>query len=243
MKHASLITNLSTAAMAAIGFSMPQLPAAYLLQQVGLFGFSGGITNWLAVHMLFEKVPGLYGSGVIPNRFEEFKSTIKQLMLKEFFDKQHIERFFLQQTMADTSAPQADQTMATQIAAKVDYDTLFDKLVQAIVESPLGGMLSFVGGAQALQPMREPVKLKLQEMIAELAEKHLSPNSDESSGSSFIDSLRDKVEAMIDSRLAELSPSQVKTMVQQIIAEHLGWLVIWGGVFGSLMGLVAALVG
>ena len=24
-------------------------------------------------HMLFEKVPGLYGSGVIPARFEDFK--------------------------------------------------------------------------------------------------------------------------------------------------------------------------
>lgn len=29
----------------------------------GLFGFAGGITNWLAVKMLFDTVPGLYGSG------------------------------------------------------------------------------------------------------------------------------------------------------------------------------------
>ncbi|MCU7375947.1 hypothetical protein PEC18_35415 [Paucibacter sp. O1-1] len=45
----------------------------YGLQQqivftIGLFALSGAITNWLAIHMLFEKVPGLYGSGVVPSR-------------------------------------------------------------------------------------------------------------------------------------------------------------------------------
>jgi len=40
-----------------------------LVLTIGLFALSGAITNWLAIHMLFEKVPGLYGSGVIPARF------------------------------------------------------------------------------------------------------------------------------------------------------------------------------
>jgi len=40
-----------------------------ILSSIGLFALSGSITNWLAVHMLFEKVPFLYGSGVIPARF------------------------------------------------------------------------------------------------------------------------------------------------------------------------------
>ena len=32
----------------------------------GLFGFAGGVTNWLAVKMLFDRIPGLYGSGLLP---------------------------------------------------------------------------------------------------------------------------------------------------------------------------------
>jgi hypothetical protein len=28
-------------------------------------------------------------------------------------------------------------------------------------------------------------------------------------------------------------------MVQQMIEQHLGWLVVWGGVFGGLIGLVS----
>ncbi len=59
---------------------------------MGLFAFSGAITNWLAVHMLFEKVPGLYGSGVIPARFEAFKAAIKFMMMEQFFTKNDVER-------------------------------------------------------------------------------------------------------------------------------------------------------
>ena len=31
----------------------------------GLFGFAGGVTNWLAVTMLFDKIPLLIGSGAL----------------------------------------------------------------------------------------------------------------------------------------------------------------------------------
>jgi uncharacterized membrane protein YheB (UPF0754 family) len=31
----------------------------------------------------------------------------------------------------------------------------------------------------------------------------------------------------------------VKEMVERIIKEHLGWLVVWGGVFGGLIGLIS----
>jgi len=42
--------------------------------------------------------------------------------------------------------------------------------------------------------------------------------------------------------LNELTPTMVKDIIQTMIKEHLGWLVIWGGVFGGLFGLIAALV-
>ena len=54
------------------------------LLQTGLFALSGAVTNWLAIHMLFEKVPGLYGSGVIPARFEEFKTAMECMFTVTF---------------------------------------------------------------------------------------------------------------------------------------------------------------
>ena len=66
---------------------------ADLLKNIGFFALSGAITNWLAIHMLFEKIPLLYGSGVISNRFEEFKSSIRDLMMQQFFTLENVEQF------------------------------------------------------------------------------------------------------------------------------------------------------
>jgi len=81
--YKSLITNLVAAALLVAGLYIPWY--ADQIFSMGIFALSGALTNWLAVYMLFEKVPGLYGSGVIPNRFEEFKTGIKNLIMNQFF--------------------------------------------------------------------------------------------------------------------------------------------------------------
>ncbi len=85
----SLITNFIALALLAAGYQLDNTLVLY----AGLFAFSGAVTNWLAIHMLFEKVPGLYGSGVIPARFEDFKLAIKNLMMEQFFTNENIDRF------------------------------------------------------------------------------------------------------------------------------------------------------
>ncbi|HBA67184.1 MAG TPA: DUF445 domain-containing protein, partial [Methylococcaceae bacterium] len=87
----SLITNLLAVLIVVTGYVCPVQQD--LMKAIGFFALSGAITNWLAVHMLFEKVPLLYGSGVIPNRFEEFKSSIKLLMMQQFFTVENVEQF------------------------------------------------------------------------------------------------------------------------------------------------------
>ena len=85
----SLITNM----LALLAMLVGWFAALPWLWTMGLFAFSGAITNWLAVHMLFEKVPLLYGSGVIPARFEQFKAGIYQLVMTQFFSSDNIDRF------------------------------------------------------------------------------------------------------------------------------------------------------
>ncbi len=86
----SFITNLLALLCTLLGYFFAQP----LIFSIGLFALSGAITNWVAIHMLFEKVPGLYGSGVIPSRFEDFKLGIRQLMMEQFFTH-NIDRFYL----------------------------------------------------------------------------------------------------------------------------------------------------
>lgn len=222
----SLLTNLVAVLLCLGGYAFPDYSEYFFT--VGVFALSGGLTNWLAVHMLFEKVPLLYGSGVIPNRFQDFKAGIKTLIVTEFFTREHIERFF-EAGAGDVSG---------NIVEQVDFDRVFTGLTDAIEESQLGSMLAMVGGKQALEPLREPVTEKLKDIIADLASGGVSNNG----SSDFTQSLIDKVEHIIDNRLNELTPEHVKKIVQDMIRKHLGWLVVWGGVFGGAIGLVVSVI-
>lgn len=221
----SLLTNLIAFMLTAAGMVI-KTPGDILLW-TGLFALSGGVTNWLAVHMLFEKIPFLYGSGVIPSRFEEFKAGIKSLIVQEFFTREHIERFFSQN----------GEFSAEAITAKIDFDHVFAGLTDAIAESSMGNMLNMVGGKAALEPLKEPVVDKLKGVIDELASGGV-----DGEGGNVTDGLIEQVEKIIDNRLAELTPEKVKDIVEDMIRRHLGWLVVWGGVFGGAIGAAVSVI-
>ena len=222
MFNKSLTTNIVALAIIAVSYLLPKYNAIIYL--IGLFALSGGITNWLAIHMLFDKVPFFYGSGVIPSRFEEFKLGIKQLVMTEFFTPKNINFFADQQT----------EVFLADINNMIDFDRVFDGLVEAIEGSSMGSMLAMLGGRKALQPLKEPITLKLEEIIREMKE---SKTGDKNLTSSFLT----QVEQVIDQRLDELTPAQVKNIIQKIIRKHLGWLVVWGGAVGGFIGFVVAI--
>ncbi|OHE16066.1 MAG: DUF445 domain-containing protein, partial [Sulfurimonas sp. RIFOXYD2_FULL_37_8] len=192
-------------------------------------------TNQLAIHMLFEKVPFLYGSGVIPLRFEAFKESIKNLMMTQFFTQEQIESFFADEEKKIDLVPVVEET---------DFSPAFDALSGTVMESSFGGMLGMFGGASILENLREPFSIKMKSAVIQIVEsdafnntmqKHLKSSS---LGGDMIKSIED----IIDARLNELSPLMVKEMVYKLINEHLSWLVVWGGVFGGAIGLVSSLL-
>jgi len=222
----SSVTNLLALVVWIAGYFIPEY--GRLIGATGAFALSGAITNWIAIHMLFERVPGLYGSGVIQIRFEEFKAGIKQLIVREFFSREHIERFLAMQ----------GSNVAEGLTDRIDFDRVFEHLTDAITESPMGGMLNMMGGRKALLPLKEPIITKLKGIVTELAE---NPGG-ASGGTGLTESLVAQVEQIIDRRLAELTPGKVKQIIEDMIREHLGWLVVWGGVFGGIIGLVVTLL-
>lgn len=230
----SIVTNLLALLLTLTGYLLSQS----IVFSVGLFALSGAFTNWLAVHMLFEKVPGLYGSGIIPARFEEFKVGIRQLIMEQFFTPENIQRF-LASDRSDGSAIDF-----TPVIDNIDLNPTFDGLLEVIEQSSFGGMLAMVGGSAALQPIREPFMIKMKGSIIDITQtedfnadiKKLLANSD------ITDGMFEKVSAIIEQRLNELTPTLVKEIVQAMIHKHLGWLVVWGGIFGGLFGLIAAIV-
>ena len=229
----SIITNLIALICTVVGFILEN----HIVYTVGLFALSGAVTNWLAVHMLFEKVPGLYGSGVIPARFEEFKLAIRHLMMEQFFTQENIERF-----LSGDSSGHSNIDLAPGIE-RVDLAPAFDNLVNVIEASSFGGMLAMFGGTEALQPLKEPFIEKMKASIVDITQSDTFNTllKEELKQGSMVDGMQDKVSDIIEQRLNELTPQLVKEIVQEMIAKHLGWLVVWGGVFGGIIGLIAAL--
>ena len=229
----SLTTNFIALVCTLVGFFLSN-PIVYT---VGLFALSGAITNWLAVHMLFEKVPLLYGSGVIPARFEDFKIAIRQLMMEQFFTKENIDRFL------STSSGAASNIDLTAVIEKIDLAPAFDNLVTVIEESSFGSMLAMVGGSDVIQPMKGPFIEKMKISITEVTQSEQFNRllREELEQPDMIATMQEKVSDIIEKRMNELTPQLVKEIIQAMIKKHLGWLVVWGGIFGGLIGLLAAL--
>lgn len=219
----SIITNFTALVIIALGIFSPVFSDEITL--AGLFSLSGSVTNWLAIHMLFERVPFLYGSGIIIQRFNEFKHGIKELIMNEFFSNDSIESNF--------NNKQFDKET---ILKKINYDEIFNKFVESIEESSMGTMLSMVGGKKALEPLKVPLKNKMMLIFNDLIEKNLI-------GDKPYEGIKFEIESLINKRLDELSPVDVKQIIKNIIHKHLGWLVVWGGVFGLLMGLSISIIG
>ena len=228
----SLITDILSILLIGISFIVPETYHNPLLF-TGLFALSGAITNQLAIHMLFERVPFLYGSGVIEKNFETFKESIRVMIMKQFFTKEQLGDFFSKEEQKINLAP---------LVEGADFSPAFDALSKTVMESKFGGAIQMFGGEEALEGLREPFGRKLKSAVSSIvsSDTFKAQLDHHIQNSALSDDMIDSVESLITKRLDELTPRMVKELVQELIKEHLGWLVVWGGVFGGLIGLVSS---
>ncbi len=226
------ITNIFTILLLAFGYSTQN----DTIFTIGLFAFSGAITNTLAIHMLFEKVPYLYGSGVIEKKFDTFKASIHNLIMEQFFSPRNLKKFF-----EDEMSSVKNTVDFEYILNKTDFTPAYDSLKEAVIESPFGGMLGMFGGESALEPLKEPFTKKLQVSIIKISQSDSFQKVLEEAmkTEALNEDIHEKLSLIVTKRLDELTPKMVKEIVQEMIKEHLGWLVIWGAVFGGLIGFVS----
>lgn len=199
----------------------------------GLFALSGAVTNQLAIYMLFERVPLLYGSGVIEKNFMTFKLSIKEMIMKQFFTKEQLVDFFKDEEQKIDLLP---------LVNNADFTPAFEALSKTVMESKFGPAIDMFGGEEALETMREPFMKKLKSSVGGIVssdEFKMQMNEHIQNGTISEDMLV-SVEELITSRLEELTPKMVKDLIKELIDEHLGWLVVWGAVFGGLIGFISS---
>jgi len=232
----NILPNLVALLIIALSFLLAD-PLRAIVLSTGLFALSGALTNWLAVHMLFERVPGLYGSGVIVLHFEQFKAGILRMVHEHLFNQERVEKVL--------SAPDSEMTIDLKpIIAGVDLDVAYDQLVETVMESSFGSMLGMLGGESALDSMREPFKRRMGKFLEDAAD---SPRfqkivNQQIATVTSSDQFLTRIDTILRARLDELTPEMVRDIMQQMIRKHLGWLVVWGGVFGGLIGLITGVV-
>ena len=201
----------------------------------GLFALSGGITNWLAIHMLFERVPGLYGSGVIQLRFKEFKFGIRKLIMEQFFNNAAFENFIY----TTEEASEKVEVYLKNSVSELDLDTAFESVIDVIMSSSFSSVISMIGGRDALNSLKAPFVERLREYfqaqfvssdMLDKIKKALRVGIEE-------EKVLEKITLIIDQRLDQMTPQMVKEIIQEMIHKHLGWLVVWGCAFGGLIGL------
>ena len=227
-------TDLITLLLIGGAYLLPE-PYHTPILMAGLFAFSGAVTNQLAIHMLFHRVPGLYGSGVIEKNFESFKDSIREMVMTQFFTPEKLNAFFVEEEQQIDLAP---------LVESADFDPAFDALKSSVMESSFGQILPMFGGEAALEPLRETFASKLKGAVVEIvtSESFRTQWSEHLAHSPLSQDLIIRIDRIVTRRLDELSPAMVKTLVFEMIHAHLGWLVVWGGVFGGLIGLISSQV-
>jgi len=230
----SIATDLLSILFIAVSFLLTE-PYKGIVLYAGLFALSGAITNQIAIYMLFEKVPFFYGSGVVELRFESFKASIKNLMMNQFFTQEQLDNFFKHKER---------ELDLSEVIEQSDFTPAYDALVKTVMESSFGGMLGMFGGENALSALKEPFINKLKDSVSQISksEEFSSRLENYIKRSGLSEDMLKTIEDMIDKRLDELTPKIVKEIVQDFIKEHLGWLVVWGGFFGGLIGIASELV-
>jgi len=186
----------------------------------GLFAVSGGVTNWVAIKMLFNKVPGLYGTGIIPGKFKEIRLVLKDVVMKNFFDETYL-NYYLK-----------DKVLNMDIEGKLTDFLSSDKLGE-VLEAVLGD------DAKMLVPIVRPFLQKTGHTLAPLLKekiKRMDLMND-------LESVNKQIDNMLTTRLEELTPEKVKMLLSEVMKEHLYWLIIWGNVFGGLLGLISTAIG
>jgi len=228
----SLITDILSILLIVLSFFV-SAQYQHALLFTGLFALSGAITNQLAIHMLFEKVPFLYGSGVIEKNFDTFKISIKEMIMKQFFTKEQLGDFFAEEEQKIDLRP---------LVEGADFTPAFEALSKTVMESKFGGAITMFGGEEALEGLRDPFSRKLKSAVSTIvsSETFKAQLDYHIQNSALSEDMIASVEGLITRRLEELTPKMVKELVQELIKEHLGWLVVWGGVFGGLIGFASS---
>ncbi|KAL0229069.1 hypothetical protein GEMRC1_013689 [Eukaryota sp. GEM-RC1] len=221
----------------------PDLPnfilvASEYILAFGLFGFAGGVTNWLAVKMLFDRIPFIYGSGVIPNRFREIRRTTKDTIMRTFFDQKYLEKYLAKKAGQVLGGLNIEDKIRQLLESQV-VDDIIDSKLREFSQRPEAVYITMMGiQPEQLKTWIKPFALGLGGDLAPLVSQLFDPSK-----TLNLEMLRKELDGLMTTKLEELTPEMVKAMMEDVMREQLGLLIVWGTFFGGMIGILSQLLG
>ncbi|XP_002730501.2 uncharacterized protein LOC100376044 [Saccoglossus kowalevskii] len=193
----------------------------------GIFGFSAGFTNSLAIQMLFIKIPFLYGSGVIPSQYKETKYQIKKLLM-DAFASESVLISLADAVQGFSGSTELEKTNAMLDEKLLELDEKYDKwLNTAGLDKPTTKLLLKMLIYECRDEMITNIKLSYPEISKE----------------SNIGQLQHMMTDIIESRMEVLTEKKLTDITRHVIKQHLGWVVLWGCFIGGIIGLACQAAG
>ena len=252
------VSNWISAACLGLSVFLPVNTFTAAFASASMFAFSGGITNWLAVKMLFDRIPGLVGSGVIPARFREIRRTVKELILEHFFNDEHLKQYFAKNLKevdwgkflkkgegGKAVSPITPLVMKQweKLTSKDVVQPIIDQQIDKLTESPIGGMLMLVGIDKIRPAVNQFVTAFVAQMQGRVEEAaasiQIGDMQIELDEDAVVGEVHKQLEELLESKLEQIHARDVKQMMEDVMRQHLGWLIVWGNVFGALIGVGA----
>jgi hypothetical protein len=185
--------------------------------------------------MLFDRIPFVLGSGVVPRRFEAIKRAIADVLINTFFEEAFLSRYVVSKAGQLTAMLDAD-TLATLLDSPA-VNKLLDAKLADLAARPEGVMLGLIGmPTEQLKPVLIPLIISAACDILPQVTEQLNPRAQLfQSGLGYF---RREAARLVDSKMRELSADDVTAVLDSVIRHELGALVVWGAVLGGLLGLL-----
>jgi uncharacterized membrane protein YheB (UPF0754 family) len=161
------------------------------------------------------------------------------MIMDTFFEPSFLSKQ-LRKKFGPYSSPEGVEQKLRSILADDEFNARLERKMDALQGKPAGLLLKTMGlGGDTLKSL-------VKDFIAKLADDispHLSAIVSEKAANPPVNAIVREVDRLMEERLQELTPNKVKTMVEDVLRVHLSWLVVWGSLFGGVLGIISNAVG
>lgn len=202
--------------------------AGRFLMSAGAFGLASALSNYVAVKVLLLTMFLSRHESVLQN-------SVRDIVMNIFFSKDRIEEQLVAHIRKAVSTTSVTQTVQAVLAHERTVRLVRRYLDQFLHYTREGMMLSMMGVSQeTLEPFLVPAVLSVLSDVAPIVGDIMRPG-DLITPDVFFDAM----ERVVSHRTASLDVEDLKGIVSGVLSPHLSILVLWGSLFGILLGLVA----